>query len=78
MNVKTKFKIGDNVYLIRDSKVQKRTIKKINIWVSSKLDGEPDVTISYSFTENRDESEWETNVFGSLDELFADIKSKLK
>lgn len=78
MNITTKFNIGDKVFIIKDNKVKRQEILKIRIWV---LQGnkEPEIQVCYIFdTYDEFNCAWEGNVYGSLEEMFEQIKSNFK
>ena len=66
MTIKTKFKVGDNVFFMHNNKVQEGTIKKITVTVESCIEVRYKVEIKGYFT---NKSLLESKAFSSKKDL---------
>lgn len=85
MDIKTKYKVGDHVYIIDKNKISKKRIHRIEINIDYNYFGSQEsrytTSIKYHFTDNRD-IKWdyglEEDVYDNWEEMMKDFEKRYK
>ena len=73
MKIETKFSIGDVIYYIRDNKVHKDTVNKIEIVIEKKGVGKIGINALYSVGAYGEYRRYEKEIFANKEELLESL-----